>query len=64
MPSIQPIDQRVQQEAGEPQGVGRAALRTLQLRADSSDAALYARYAAGVTDRLWSVEELIEEANR
>ena len=39
MQTIHTLDQRIQQEAGKPQGVGRLALRPLQFRAGTSDAA-------------------------
>ena len=64
VPSIHAPDQRIQQEASEPESVGRAALRALQFRARASDAALYAPMAAGVTGRLWSVAELLESASQ
>ncbi len=41
---IYAADKYVQQEAGEPQSIGRVALRPLQSRSRASDAAPYARY--------------------
>ena len=41
---IYAADKYVQQEAGEPQSIGRVALRPFQFRSRASDAALYARY--------------------
>src|SRR5271154_4921304 len=40
--AIRALDAGIQQEAGEPQGVGRIALRALQFRPRTPDAALYA----------------------
>ena len=47
MPPIYAAVQRFQQETSKPESVGRAALRALQFRASSSDAALYASDGSG-----------------
>ncbi len=59
---IYAADKYVQQEAGEPQSIGRVALRPFQFCGIHRTLRMTPLMAAGVTDRLWSVEELIELA--
>jgi hypothetical protein len=47
MPSIHAVNERVQQEADEPEGVGRPPLRALQSGSNPSDVALHASDGSG-----------------
>ena len=56
-------DERFQQEVEKPQGCGWLALLALQFRAPSQDPAHHPCYGAGISDRLWSLEELVEQTS-
>ena len=57
--SVHPVDQCVQQEGRQPLPRAGALFRVLQFRSPASDLARVARDGGGISDRLWSMEDIV-----
>ena len=56
-------DERIQQEGREPSGCRVAALRALQFCARAPELARYPGDGSAVSNRLWSLDELVERTS-
>jgi hypothetical protein len=61
---LYPAYGRLFEEAGKPRGGGEPALRAMQFRATASLYPKYTAMAAGVSDTLWTLQELVEQTSR
>jgi hypothetical protein len=62
--SVHPADERLQQEGREPSRHRVLALRALQLRRVHKTLRVTPPMKAHVSDRLWSLDELVERTSR